>query len=273
MPLKKRVWRKKPAAVPVRRRQVRKTGMRRSKLVTKSQLYRAIRRNVETKFATNQYTYSQFNSGINSAGDLITVLPQIQNGTGQNGRIGHSIRPLRLVIKGYVCYHTDALVASAAYLSASMLGARLFLFQDKTNRSYTNGITNYQILDAGGTSANFTGTAMQWVLPHNNDQFKFFVDRRMKILKPFGYTNSTAPTNATDITSFNNTMFHPFTITLKQKQLPAVIQYDDTLSNSYPTNFSPFLALGYCDLLNKTADVINSRLGMEFSATLYYEDA
>lgn len=244
-----------------------------SSLVTQSQLYRAMRRNVETKFATCQYTLTSFNSGISSVGDLLAVLPQIINGTAQNNRIGHSIRPLKLVIKGYICYNTDAQAASAGYLSAAMLGARLFLFQDKTNKSYANTVTSYALLDAGGVSTTFTGTAMQWLLPHNNDEFKFFADKRMKILKPFGYTNSATPTNSTDITSFNRSMFHPFNITLTDKHLPATLHFDDSLSVYYPANFSPFLALGYCDLLNKSPDVVNARLCMEFASTLYFEDA
>lgn len=267
----KRTFHKKPYKKVYKKKSLKKTSNK--ALVTKSQLYRAIRRNVETKFATNQYTFTLFNSGINAIGDYITVLPQIINGTGQNNRIGHSIRPIKLVIKGYVCYNTDALAASSAYLSASMLGARLFLFQDKTNRCYANTVTSYALLDAGGTSTTFSGTAIQWCLPHNNDEFKFFADKRMKILKPFGYTNSTTPTNATDITSFNSSMFRPFVITLTQKHMPAVLNFDDSLSVYYPTNFSPYMALGYCDLLNKAADVVNTRLGMEFTATLYYEDA
>jgi hypothetical protein len=240
-------------------------------LVTKSQLYRAIRRNVETKIASNQYTITAFNSGINSSGDLITVLPSILNGTGQADRIGHNIKPLKLVIKGYVVYRCDA---TASLQDAKVLGARLFCFQDKAKRSY--GITsnyNYNLLDLGGTSTNFTGTPMNYVTPHNNDQFMMFADKRMKILKPWGYVSNSSVTQANAVASFNSSIFHPFTITLTQKHLPAQLKYDDSESSSYPVNFAPYLALGYCDLLNASPDTSVTQLAMEFCATLYYEDA
>lgn len=261
-PYKKRVAKKS-------KKTTRKTG---KQLVTKSQLYRAIRRNVETKFATNSYAYTTFNSGITAAADFVSVLPNITLGTNQNNRIGNSIRPLKMVIRGYVCYHTDSL-ASASNQDARMLGARLFVLQDKTNRSYANTPNNFNILDIGGSSSTFTGTALDFVIPHNSDMYQIYADKKMKILKPFGFTNNATPTSTNAITSFNNSMFHPFVITLTQKQLPAVLKFDESESINYPVNFAPYIALGYSDLLNKTPDTLNTQLAMEFVSTLYYEDA
>lgn len=250
-----------------------KTTRKGRQLVTKSQMYRAIRRNIETKSATTQYTYTTFNSGINVSADCLSILPPIPAGTGQNNRIGHAIKPLKVVIQGYVCYHCDSAAPSVPNQDARMLGARLFCYEDKTIRSYAITPINFNLLNAGGASANFTGTAIQWITPHNSDMFKFFADKKFKILKPFGYTNNTAPTATNSITSFNNSMFHPFKIVLGAKQLPSLLRFDDTESANYPVNFAPYLALGYCDLLNKAADTTSVQLGMEYTATIYYEDA
>lgn len=239
----------------------------------KSYVNRLIRRNEETKMSTNQYGLTSFNSGINSSGDLITVLPQIAVGTGQNNRIGNKIRPIRLEITGYVVYNANYLLGSTFYQDAHLLGARLFCFQDKTSRSYANGIYNYQLLNLGGSSSNFTGTALNFVAPHNNDQFKFFADKRMKILKPFGYVNNASPSTSTAITGMDNSLFHPFKIVITQKDLPAVLTYDQTDDLVYPTNFSPYIALGYAFLLNNQPDTTLTQLAMEFNATLYYKDA
>lgn len=252
------------------RRKWSKKTSRKVSAPVKSYVNRVIRRNEETKFSTNQYGLTSFNSGISSSGDLITVLPQIVVGTGQNNRIGNKIRPVRLEITGYVIYYAAAI---GTYNDARMLGARLFLFQDKTSKSYSNSINNYQLLNLGGSSANFTGTALNWVSPNNSQQFKFYADRKMKICKPFGLTNNTTPSSTNAITGMDPSMFHPFKIVLTEKDLPAVLIYDQTDDLAYPVNFSPYMALGYADLMNAAADTTTSQISMEFNATLYYKDA
>jgi len=258
-----------------RRRSIRKRRTFRKKKTTvspriKSYVNRLIRRNEETKFSSNQYTFANFNSTINSTGDYITLLPQIVSGTGQNNRIGTKIRPVRMEITGYVAYQSGAVNLNN---DARMIGGRIFVAQDKATRSYTNLIYNYQLLDLGGTSNDFIGTAMNWVSPHNKDQFIFYADRKFTMLKPFGTTNNTTPSTTNAITGMDKSMFYPFKIVLTQKHLPAVLTYDETDSLAYPTNFSPFLALGYCDLLNNTPDSLHTQLGMEFNCTLYFKDA
>lgn len=265
--------------MPLRRNAKRKTGIRRKRSYAKkskisapvkSYVNRVIHRNSETKFSSNQYGLTAFNSGISTNADLITVLPQIFVGTGQNDRISNKIRPVRLEITGYIAYYTDAITGNN---DARMLGARLFCFQDKTTRSYANSIYNYNLLNLGGSSNNFTGTALNYVSPHNSEQFTFYADRKMVIQKPWGYTNNTTPSSTNAITGMDRSMFRPFKIVLTQKHLPAVIQYDQVDSLGYPVNFAPYMALGYADLMNKTPDTTSTQLVMEFNSTLYYKDS
>lgn len=269
MVFKKNIWRRKRIA----KKGLAKKGKAKS-LVTKTQLYRALRRNIETKIATAKGSWTAYNSSIGATGDLQAIIPVIQQGTAQNQRLGVEIRPKKLVIRGYFAFNADAVNNSIYYQQAMMLGARLLVFQDKTTRYYSNSIYNFNLLDDGGSPTSYNGTVINHLLPHNSDQFTFFYDKSTKILKPFGYINSVAPTNANEITSFNTTMFHQFTITLSAKDLPAVFKYDDGASPSnYPLNFAPYMALGYCDLMNKPADTAVTRLAMDWTATLYYEDA
>lgn len=255
---KKRIFRKKRTAKTV------------SKNV-KSYVHRALKRNTETKIVTTSYTPTLFNSGISSIGDLCTVLPPVSQGTGQNQRIGNNIKPIKLVIRGYVCYYTS----SSSLADARLIGARLMCWQDKTNRSYGNsGITNYNLLNNGGTSLTFDGTVNRWLSPHNNDQFTFFADRRMKLLKPYGYSNVGAIASATNaMTSMDKSLFHPFVITINYKKLPAWLKYDLVESSTYPTNFAPYLGLGYCDLMGAAADTTSTQLQLSYDATLYFKDA
>jgi len=231
---------------------------------------RCIRRNEETKMSSNQYTLSSFNSAISANADLITLLPQVAVGTAQNDRIGNKIRPIRMEITGYVLYYADSL---AGLNDSKMIGGRLFCFQDKTTRSYANNIYNFNLLNLGGTGNNFLGTALNWVSPHNKEQFTFFADKKMVFLKPYGLTNNNTPSSTVAITGMDRSLFHPFKIVLTQKHLPAVLQYDQGDSLVYPTNFAPYLSLGYCDLMNRTPDTATTQLAMEFNCTLYYKDA
>lgn len=253
----------------VKRKPIRKTKKSNS-LVTKSQLYRAINRNMETKIISTQYPLTLFNSGISAAGDLIAVLPPVDFGTTQNSRVGATIKPIRLVIRGYVSYNTSV---AAGYLDAKMLGCRLMVFQDKTTKAYQNAITNFNLLDLGGFGTSFTGTALNYTTPHNNDQFKFYADRRMKIMKPFGYTNSASPDFATSMQNIDPSLYRPFTIILTRKHLPAVLSYDSTDSTNQAVNFAPYLACGYCDLTGAAPDVANTQLSITFTSTLYFKDA
>lgn len=263
---KKRVYRRKPTN---KRRPKRGKKTSRS-LVTKSQLYRAIRRNIETKIAENQYGFTTFNSGISSAGDFITLLPSIAAGNGDAARIGNSVKPLRLVIQGYICFNTDA---AAGLVDAGLYGARLFCFQQKANRFTGSSSPLYNLLQNGSSTTTFSGTAMNMCQPVNKESYIWYADKKMVMKKNYGYTDNATPTSAIAITSFDNSMFRPFRIVLTQKQLPSVLTYDDSVNSTYPMNFYPILALGYANLLNKSADTITTRLGMQFCSTLYYEDA
>lgn len=237
----------------------------------KSYVHRALSRNEETKIASVSYSLTGFNSGITNNTDLIKVMPIITQGTTSSTRVGNAIRPVKMVIRGYVVYNATAL---NAVQDARMLGARLMCFQDKTSRSYSNAIYNFNLLEEGdGTSGSFTGLPIQFSRPHNNDQFVWYADKRMKILKPFGYTNNTTPSATNAILSFNNSMYHPFTITLTQKKLPARLIYDQTDDTNYPTNWAPQIGLGYADLLGASADTGTVQVSMQFEATLYYKDA
>ena len=227
-------------------------------------------RNQETKQISNQYTLTAFNSGINGAGDQMTVMPPIGLGTGQYQRIGSSIKPVKLVIRGYIQYKSDA------NAGARMIGVRQFCYSDRTVSTYnTNTLAggNYQLLDTGSSSGNFTGTTLNFNTPHNADQFKFYADKKHVIMKPYGLTNTLSPTASTELTAVDKSMYKPFVITIPASKMPASLKYDDTNSLTQPVNFAPFLSVGYCDLLGYTADTTATQIVMTWVSTLYYKDA
>jgi len=236
----------------------------------KTYVKRTMSRALETKLVSTSYS-AAFNSSINTAGDNVTVLPPCIQGIGQTGRIGASITPIKLVIRGFIVYKTDS------YTNALLLGGRLFCYKDRSVSNYvtaTNAGANFTLLDAGGTSVVFDGTSARYEFPHNSDEFVFYRDQKFKMLKPWGLASGAqGATVGTAITSMNTTLYKPFTITLSGKDLPATLRYDNTLSVSYPTNFAPYIALGYCDLLGYAPDVLPTQMIMTFTSTLYFKDA
>lgn len=236
----------------------------------RSYVNKTVNRNLETKMVTVQSGFTGYNSSINSAGDNITLLPQLLVGTDQNNRIGQNIKPIKLVIRGYITYRTDA------FQPAQVLGVRHFVYSDRSVSNYTMSTaagSNFNLLDLGGTALIFDGTLIRYTLPTNKEGFKFYHDKRHIMNKPFGYTDTLSTTSSNSITGFDNSMFIPFTITLTQKDLPATFKYDPQLSSAYPTNFAPFMALGYCNILGYGPDTLNPQIAMTFNSTLYYKDA
>lgn len=249
-----------------------------SQVVTKPMLYRAIRRNVETKQATNTYTFTEFNSTIGNTGDIIVVLPAITAGTAQNQRVGSKIKPLRLEIIGYCCCLSTLTNGSNYTKDAKLLGVRLLVYENRANKSVYNSTPSYNLLDYGGNSTTFSTGPQDFQAPLNKELFKFYADKKWVMMKPNGFTEIVnggggAPTVTDTIISMDKSMYRPFKIVLKAKDLPSVLNYDNGLNANYPLNFNPLISLGYVHLLLSTMDVVSPLIGMQFIATLYYEDA
>lgn len=246
---------------------VKRVGRRIRKKTTKPAIKQTIQRilanNIETKSVTYTLTSTAFNSDI-GANEYYQLIPAISQGTGQTNRIGESIQPQRIVVRGYVNFWANN------YERAQEIIARLFCLQDKAVKSWDlKAQMSLNVLDTGGAGSTFTGSLLNVVTPHNNDRFKFFYDKKHHFLKSYGYTNSVGGAS-TSMTSMNNSLVWFFSFTLDKKDLPAHFKYD---GSTYPINFAPAMALGYSYAQNDTPDVVNTQLLMSYSSTLYFKDA
>jgi len=261
MPIKRIIRKKRNFKKTPYKRRVARSNL------TIQKVKRMIKSSQETKFVTTEYGFTTFNSAISSVADIIAVLPALPRGNEDNRRIGSTVRPVKMVIRGYVVYNN---YVDVNFQPREIL-TRRFLFQDKAVKCYTDGASvSLDLLDKGGLAEQFSGTQLSYLLPHNTHRHTFFKDQRHVIMKPFGYMNNPG---ADAMTSVDKSMFKPFTITLTQKQLPAVLHWDENESVNYPINFAPYLALGYADAFGAAADTTTTQIGMSFVSTLYYKDA
>jgi len=239
---------------------------RKSSKGLKRTIRKVVRSQLETKYATLDYALAAFNGTINEVGDIINPLPQIDKGTGNNQRVGNVIHPSKLVIRGYVTYYTADLGSTSVNVDAAMIGCRLFAYRDRTVSSMANSsIVNYNLLDKGGNSKSYEGYALDYICPHNTKQFRFYADKRFKMLKPYGAVGDGDPA----YNSVHGSLFRPFTIVIKP---PKKLLYDNVDSAVYPTNFKPNVSLAYSDLMNTAPDTATTKIAMTFSSTLYYKD-
>jgi len=243
------------------------------KMTLAKQIKQVVYRESETKMNSTSTSFQGFNSAISVTGDYQYIMPVLNVGTGPNNRIGDTIKPIRMVIEGYIAYRMDVSGGGVAPEQSRLIGARLFVFQDRSTRAYQNNTFNYNLLDYGGTSENYTGTVLNWIAPHNSTQFQFFADKKYKILKPYGYTNVDWDTPSVPvIQNMNTTLFHKFKIVIPASKMPSKIKYDTADSSNTPVNFCPMIACGYSDLLGYAADSVTTQIGMAYRSTLYYKD-
>lgn len=248
-----------------------KVYKRKAKAISKpnvtSLVKQIIYKECETKQNSITQSYTLFNSGISSTSEQYSLLPVIVLGTNSFNRIGDTIRPIKLVIRGVITSFADYSTGNEPY--AQMLRTRLFVYQDKSIKCEVDkNSCSLDVLDYGNSMTAYTGSLLDNTVPNNKQKFQFFADKKHTIHKPYGWTNS----STSALTSMHSSMVKPFTIVI-EKGLPAVLHYDNNKSTNYPTNFLPLLSLGYSYAQNTSPDTVRTQIGASWQATLYYKDA
>lgn len=223
-------------------------------------------------FLTTGNSLSKFNSGIDSVGDLIQVLPGISQGVAENQRIGNQIRAKNLNIKGYLKLDVNDINDSTKLPN---IVARMMVVTMKNAQNFTDAQGASPkigtLLKKGGTTVAFSGLLSDIYAPLNRDVFTVHYDKRFYLNQ--SYVNATGPSPPSTIISqdVKNTVKF-FNINIKCKN--RLLRYDEDVSGDIlPSNFGPFLLLGYSYLDGSSPDVLSTPLGLQFDSTLNYEDA
>lgn len=258
-----------------KRKTVRKAISRVKKTNFKKNVIKVLREQIETKEAYHTNSSAalvKYNSGINSVADITNgiILPTLAKGTNDNERIGEKVRALRLNVRGYLKFDYN----TSAAAPASSVGVRMMVVSVKGRDSYDmatiNGNALFSLLKKGGTSTAFTGILSDLTAPINRDLFTVHHDKLIYLKQDMVFQTGT-PTNSW-VTSDVSKLIRFFNLNVKCRNKE--LKYEDaTNSGLYPTNFFPFLIVGYAYLDGSAADTVSTKLGLEYTTTLKYEDA
>lgn len=251
----------------MRKRVLRKKGVRRQSKPSKAfakKVQAVIHKDVETKSAFTSTTSVGFNSGINSSGDIQIIVPDVQNSTLDNGRIGDQIRGMKLRIKGILTsnltYNTN---------SQCRLGVRVFIVQPKAYSNYdaiNANATTWQstLLKKGLASTGFTGVINDLQADVNRDAITVYYDKVFYVNTPY------LVTSVGDASTYNSVRFINKTLNLRNK----LLRYDSLFnSGKTPTNWNPVMLVGYVHLDGSGPDTISTQVSLTTDCYLDYEDA
>jgi len=205
-----------------------------------------------------------FGQGLN----IFSPLPAIARGTNEGDRIGNTIKPLSLKVKGYLFYKPAA--ASGNYNSdQSRVAVRMMVLQPKQFSSNTNASSTSwygQVLQKQNTTVAPTGKISDLMAPINKDVFKVWYDK-------IYYMSTTEVAQATAVGYYmieNKDATKFFNLDIK---LPKTLTYDDSNSSgTQPINCSPQILMTWCYMNGANAGT-TQECGIMYDSVLTYEDS
>lgn len=257
MVFRKRNFRKRPV-----RRMARKNA---SKSFVKK-VQKIIHADVETKQGYTAMVPTNFNSGIDAAGDAIRVLPQIAQSVAENGRVGNQIKGQKLTLTGAVSWSPS--IGGFGTFANARLGVRVFIIQPRQYSNVTDVLANTatwmpQLLQKGGVNTGFTGQINDLWAPLNSDGFIKYYDKVF-------YLTGTYQATAVGMTQLiGATKIFKAQMKLRNKTL----KYDTVLASLSPTNYAPVFCIGYAHMDGSGPDTLSTGITVQWDAVLDYEDA
>lgn len=223
-------------------------------------------------FTTTGNSLLKFNSGIDSVGDLVQILPGISQGVAENQRIGNQICAKNLNVRGYLKLDVNDVSDSTKLPNVV---ARMMVVSMKTAGCFTDAQSQSpkvaSLLKKGGTTTTFAGNLQDIYAPINRDVFTVHYDKKFYLRQDFINAVGASPPSTTISQDVSKTVkFFNLNVKCKNK----ILKYDEDVgSDILPSNFAPFILLGYSYLDGSAPDVLDTKLGLCYDAVLTYEDA
>lgn len=212
-----------------------------------------------------------FNAGINSAGDMLQVLPNIAQGNLDYQRIGDQIKGKKLTINGFIRLTPNT--ENIEDTSVTNVVCRLMVLSLK----FRNGIYSDAVgaagnlnllLKKGGTTSGFDGYLGDINAPVNSDVFTTHYDRKFYLTQDLMARTGTAALNLLAVNMKDIVKFFKISIPCKK-----LLKYDSGLgAGVQPINFSPFMVLGYSALDGSAPATLTTPVAMSYTTDFTYED-
>lgn len=256
---------------PMRKRKIKRTKVSKN---LKKAIKKVISEQTETKqaFTTSGNTLIKFNSNIDSVGDLVQILPGISSGTGENQRIGNQIRSQSLNIKGFIKLDLNEIPDSTKLPNVMV---RMMVVSMKTAGSFIDAQAQSPkigtLLKKGATTTAFSGLLQDLYAPINTDVFTVHYDKRFNLSQSYINSQGASPPSTFFAQDISNTVKF-FNIKVKCKN--RLLKFDEDVgSDILPSNFAPFILLGYSYLDGSSADALDTKVGLCYDSILNFEDA
>ena len=205
-----------------------------------------------------------FTSGITGTGEIYSLLPQLNEGNASWERNGTTVFPKKLRVK-------INLVSTQTNLKNSDYMVYAFFLESTSVKAIANytAIPITQLLEDGaGAHSQFDGTALTSLYKIDNNTFKVIkvIKKRMIYNVPIGPLAGAAA-----VAQDHTTNHHSMTLDIP---VPKRLLYP-TETATYPTNFAPFMVLGFIDntYYGDNAPGATEFVYVEGRSELWYKDS
>jgi len=246
-----------------------RTKKRSSKKISfKKKVQAIINKNEEDKEAFTSLSTTGFNSGMNSSGDIMYIVPNVAQGVLENQRIGNQISAKSISVKGAIVW-APSIGTFGTYANAR-LGVRIIICQPKAYNTYEAIFANFStwqntLLRRGGTTVAFTGIMADLWSPINTDAITKYHD------KIYYLNGSYAATNAGYSQLLGSTKMFSYRKTWKNGK---ILKYDPSVNSGISaTNFAPVMMLGYVHMDGSGPDTASTAVNFQWDSVFNYQDA
>lgn len=254
-------WKKLPKSKKGSKAHLKKTTQLVNKILNKK---------LETKLATYKVEDNvAHNSGIGPS-DCYRICPALPNGDEMYQRLGDTVQPMKLVVNGYIAIDRnnapDNRPLQVRVLALGMVQAKRF------STVQTTFATNYAHLlrinsETGTTVAQYTGNVQDNLYPINNREFRVY-GQRLLDMTPNTLEQAGAPAPGSVESGHMVVRHFRFVI-----PTPKTLKFEDESGDNTPTNFAPFLSVGYQYMDGGGPDIIQTRIIVNAVSHLTYKDA
>jgi len=240
---------------------VRPNGLTATKVMRKI-AKQVVNGHAETKFATRVVENNIVHNSAISSGDFTDILPRIVQGADDYNRVGDTIRPTKLVIRGLVSmdrtYATDNKVVLVRIVVLSSKATKNLTATTSLFGTYSGELLHPN-LDGGPQVKSFAGDQNDLHYPINTDLFIVHYDKvhRIAMVAADGGSLEENPAG-----------YFRWSKTIK---LPAKLTYD--VGANTPNNFCPFYGIGYAYADGTSPDTVTTRIVSNTDCTLYFKDS